>query len=224
MKTNYNIQKATKIFASGGTMVLLLMSSNNAFASVTCYYDYNTPYYGSHTTGQSTCYDNSAIYKAQAQNEILGAVLKVYAAAEKSKQQLANQKAADDYQQYLVQHTTEKVNDRFKEVFGREPNNAEFFYWFNRVQKENLSHAQVKEKMTFYKATGKTISAPSVQPTSGASKSALASKINAIFRAVYGRDPSVSENQYWVSRIKDKPTEQEIQNTMLFHKLNGINH
>lgn len=223
-KQDNPMQKATKILATGGAAALLLtISSNSALASVTCYHDFNTRYIGG-TSGQSTCYDNSALYRAKAQNDILGAVLKVYDAAARSQQQAANQKAASDHQQYLIQHATDKTNDRFAEVFGREPNNAEFNYWFNRIQQESLSHDQVKEKMAYYKATGRTMPAVAAPKVAGASTSALAPKINSIFRSVYTRNPSVSENHYWLSRINDKPTEQALRDAMLFHKGNGINH
>lgn len=53
----------------------------------------------------------------------------------------------------------------------------------------------------------------------------IVKKINSLFRLAYnGRNPTVSENHYWLTRISDKPTEQAMLDAMLFHKLNGIEH
>lgn len=62
-------------------------------------------------------------------------------------------------------------------------------------------------------------------PPRSAVQLALVQNINRIFRSVYdGRSPTVAENHYWLTRIKDKPTEAVLIDVMLFHKINGIGH
>jgi len=57
-----------------------------------------------------------------------------------------------------------------------------------------------------------------------AKTSTLEKKINTLFRSVYDHNPTPSENRYWLSRIKDKPTEQALKDAMQFHVSNGIKH
>lgn len=53
----------------------------------------------------------------------------------------------------------------------------------------------------------------------------VVTQINALFRAVYdGRNPTVSENQYWAMRLKDKPTSNVLQGAMAWHRAHGIAH
>ena len=62
-------------------------------------------------------------------------------------------------------------------------------------------------------------------PKSAVAQPSIVKNINAIFRGVYdGRNPTVSENHYWLTRVKDKPTEAALRDTMLFHKVGGIQH
>jgi hypothetical protein len=49
-------------------------------------------------------------------------------------------------------------------------------------------------------------------------------KLNALFRSVYGRNPTPSENRYWLSRLKDKKTETLLRGAMQWHRAHGIRH
>ena len=88
-------------------------------------------------------------------------------------------------------------------------------YYFNLIGLGPGSYSLVVEDLR-PEATGKVLGAQT-----GAS---LAKRINAIFRSVYGRDPTPSENRYWLSRIKDKPMEQVLKDAMRYHKAAGLRH
>ncbi len=57
-----------------------------------------------------------------------------------------------------------------------------------------------------------------------AKKVSIEKYINALHRIVFGRNPSVSEHAYWMTRIKDKPTISKMLGAMQFHKLHNISH
>jgi len=51
------------------------------------------------------------------------------------------------------------------------------------------------------------------------------SKINALFRyANDGKNPTVSENRYWISRLEDKPLVGDMLGAMQWHQAQGIQH
>ena len=53
---------------------------------------------------------------------------------------------------------------------------------------------------------------------------ALTSRINEAFRTAYGRNPDVSENQYWAGRVArgEKKTFAELLGAMYFFKAQGL--
>jgi len=115
------------------------------------------------------------------------------------------------------------VKGTFKQVFERTPSDAESVYWKARFRSDKGSAYKIKRAMRWHEARGsfgpKTVTATTViEPIS------MVRNINAFFRAVYEREPSRVENVYWLSRIKDKPTKQEMKDAMSYHKMNGIEH
>lgn len=104
------------------------------------------------------------------------------------------------------------VEKTFTDTFGRAPSALESDYWKKRYRAEKNSVYKLRRVMVWHKTKG------SFGPA------APATIVADFFRSVYGRNPTISENQYWVTRIKDKPTEPKMKDTMLFHKLNNIQH
>ena len=78
----------------------------------------------------------------------------------------------------------------------------------------------------FQKAHGRTYIPLTRKVTSVSSSGSLMSKINAIHRQAYGRNPSLSEHTYWSSRVisGEKKTEAALLGAMLYHKSAGIKH
>lgn len=104
------------------------------------------------------------------------------------------------------------IDKAFTETFGRKTTEAESAYWKNRFRNDKDGLYKIRKTMAWHKTKG---SFGPAAPTS---------IVAGFFRAVYGRDPSLTENAYWVTRIKDKPTEPAMKDTMLFHKANNIRH
>lgn len=111
------------------------------------------------------------------------------------------------------------VESLFVQTFGRTPTIIESAYWKNRFRAEKDSVYKIRRTMAWHQVNG------SFGPPKPAAPSPLVQNINRIFRSVYdGRSPTVTENHYWLTRIKDKPTEAALRDVMLFHKINGIGH
>jgi hypothetical protein len=104
------------------------------------------------------------------------------------------------------------VQKAFLDTFGRAPSDLESDYWKKRFRAEKDSVYKIRRAMAWHKLTGST----------GPAKSTTV--VANYFRSVYGRNPNISENEYWVIRLKDKPTEPAMKDAMLFHKLNNIKH
>jgi hypothetical protein len=112
------------------------------------------------------------------------------------------------------------VEKVFEEKFGRSPSEAESIFWKNRFRTDKGSLYKVRRVMAWHKSVGSfgpvVVKIGSVQ---------MVKNINAMFRLAYdGRNPTVVENEYWISRIVDKPSEQAMKDAMLFHKVNNIKH
>lgn len=104
------------------------------------------------------------------------------------------------------------IQKAFSDTFGRKPSDFESDYWKKRYRAEKDSIYKIRRAMAWHKLKGST------GPT------ASSTIVAGFFRSVYGRDPSLSENRYWVTRLKDKSSEPAIKDTMLFHKLNKVEH
>jgi len=112
------------------------------------------------------------------------------------------------------------VEKAFSDTFGRKPSDAESMYWKNRFRNDKDGLYKIRRTMAWYKSIGSF--GPKV--SAGVTKARLVKNMNAIFASVYGRQPTESENKYWLGRLADRKTEPEIKNTMLFHKLSKILH
>ncbi|MAF81266.1 hypothetical protein CL628_04610 [bacterium] len=113
------------------------------------------------------------------------------------------------------------VEATFEKIFGRAPTLSESMYWKQRFRDDKGSLTKIRRAMRWHNANGSF--GPAVATVlPGAT---TVSRINALFRAANnGRNPTVSENLYWQSRIPDKPTEVEMQGAMAWHRLRGIAH
>jgi hypothetical protein len=113
----------------------------------------------------------------------------------------------------------------FREVFGRKITPDESAYWKGRARNDKTTQSQLKGAMLWHKARGTTgARLPQAAGKSSAATGSLAPRINALFRLVYGRSPSASENNYWLTRISDKPTEGAMTGAMTYHRIQGIHH
>lgn len=109
------------------------------------------------------------------------------------------------------------VEKVFMEKFGRRLSDVESIFWKNRFRTDKGSLYKLRRVMAWHKSVG------SFGPTVGSMS--MVRNINAMFRLSYdGRNPTVAENKYWITRIVDKPTEQAMKDAMLFHKENNIQH
>lgn len=112
------------------------------------------------------------------------------------------------------------VEKAFIDTFGRKPTDAESAYWENRFRNDKDGLYKIRRTMAWYQSIGSF--GPKV--TVVVTKSRLVKNMNAIFASVYGRQPTESENKYWLGRLGDKKTEVDIKNTMLFHNGSNIAH
>ena len=112
----------------------------------------------------------------------------------------------------------------FRQVFGRKLTDTESGYWKARFRSDKGSTYKVKRAMRWHEARGSFGPKP-VAATAAIEPISMVKNINAMFRSVNDdRSPTMSENQYWLSRIVDKPTEQVMKDAMLYHRLNDIGH
>jgi len=112
------------------------------------------------------------------------------------------------------------VEATFEPIFSRAPSEVESAYWKKRFRSDKGSLTKIRRAMRWHKATGSFGPAPIA-----VAADSIVSKINALFRAAYDeRDPTESENRYWLSRISDKPTALAMQDAMAWHRQNNIAH
>ena len=114
------------------------------------------------------------------------------------------------------------VETMFTDVFGRKPADIESAYWKKRFRSDKNSIFKLRPAMLWHKNKG---SAGPKVVTQVPTKIDMVQNINTMFASVYdGRIPTLSEYNYWISRIKDKPTPPAMIGAMNYHKLNGIGH
>lgn len=119
-------------------------------------------------------------------------------------------------------HVPLLIESTFSEIFDRKPTDRESVYWKARFRAEKNSIYKVRRAMNWHKAHNSF--GPKAIATPTTSKVRI-KDINALFRGVYdGRNPTVSENQYWITRIQDKPTPEALVGAMAYHKHHGIQH
>ncbi len=108
----------------------------------------------------------------------------------------------------------------FNTIFGRKPTDRESGYWKNRFRSDKGSTYKIKRAMRWHKTIGSF--GPKILPPNPAD---LIPKINQMFRTIYDeRNPTKSENNYWITRVAEKITEQAIKDAMQFHRQNNIEH
>ncbi len=113
------------------------------------------------------------------------------------------------------------VEATFEQIFGRAPVLSESLYWKRRFRDDKGSLTKIRRAMRWHNANGSF--GPSIAEVIPGGTTVP--RINALFRAANrGRNPTVSENLYWQSRIPDKPTEVEMQGAMTWHRWRGIGH
>lgn len=121
-----------------------------------------------------------------------------------------------------------KINALFNSVFGRKPLQNEHLYWQGRVVRgEKKTADALRGAMMFQKLLGRTMGILSAGKVAGVTTgSSLVPKINAIHRQAYGRNPTLSEHTYWLSRITagDKTTDMALLGAMIWHRVAGITH
>lgn len=132
-------------------------------------------------------------------------------------------KTGDFIQNVTVPAVVERI---FGEVFGKKITPVESTYWKQRARCDKATEGKLRGAMAWHKGRGSTgVKSPQVSGAkSTAPSGSLVPRINALFRSVYGRNPSVSENQYWLTRIADKSTETAMVGAMAYHKVNGLSH
>lgn len=115
------------------------------------------------------------------------------------------------------------VEATFEQIFERAPSEAESDYWKRRFRSDKGSLTKIRRAMRWHKTVGSY--GPSVARVEMSKSAVLVARINALFRAANGgRNPTGSENRYWISRIGDKLTEDVMQGAMVWHKQNNIGH
>lgn len=107
----------------------------------------------------------------------------------------------------------------FARVYGRTPTKAELAYWRGRLTKTHRLET-IQGAMEVMRNEGKTT--PGL--VLGAVSQVAPVEINSLFRAMYGRSPTVSEWHYWVQRLADKPNRTEFTGALAYHKLNNLSH
>lgn len=112
------------------------------------------------------------------------------------------------------------VEKIFSDVFGRTPTDAESGFWKKRFRDDKGSVYKIKPAMAWHKANGSFGPKPSV----ASSQDEMIKNINPLFQSVYGRLPTSAESAYWISRVKDKPTEPAMIGAMAYHQMHNVQH
>ncbi len=112
------------------------------------------------------------------------------------------------------------IEKAFLDTFGRKPTDFESAYWKNRFRNDKDGLYKIRRTMKWYESVGSF--GPKVSVS--VAKARLVKNMNSIFASVYGRQPSESENKYWLTRLIDKTTEETLVNTMQYHRVNNLVH
>ncbi len=123
------------------------------------------------------------------------------------------------------------LNSIFRSVHGRNPNGIEWKYWASRLLDKG-NRTALKGAIAYHKALGLTTGGPITKKTNATTSKTIKSTpnlasisdLNSIFRSVHGRNPSISEWQYWADRLLDKSNRIAFKDAIKFHKLNNIIH
>lgn len=114
----------------------------------------------------------------------------------------------------------------FSQVFGRYITHAESVYWKTRARGDKCNENDLAGAMRWHKQKGSAgpASSQNVSGINQTSGKVNRLQINSLFRTVYNRNPSISENSYWLSRINDKPSVAAMLGAMKFHWAARISH
>lgn len=114
------------------------------------------------------------------------------------------------------------VEKMFTDIFGRKPTVGESEYWKKRFRSDKNSIYKLRPAMLWHKNKGSA--GPKIVMIVP-SKIDMVKNMNSMLASVYdGRNPTLSEYKYWISRIKNKPTPPAMIGAMNYHKVNGITH
>lgn len=103
----------------------------------------------------------------------------------------------------------------FLHVYDRLPTTAELGFWRSQLPKFHNRLGELKGAME---------TARNMHSTGDLDANITVADVNAIFRSVYGRGPTVSEQQYWAGRVKEKSTRKLLMDAMAYHQQHGIGH
>ncbi len=143
----------------------------------------------------------------------------------------ADRAAKDFIQNHLVVSTVESL---YQQIYGRPTTLCTSHYWKIRARSDKATKAKLRGAMAWQRLHGKNpVFAScynSLKSSSGSVAGAstggkiTAKDINRLYRLSgikEGANPTPEENVYWISRIKDKPTESAMLGAMRWHALNG---
>jgi hypothetical protein len=118
------------------------------------------------------------------------------------------------------------VARHFSQVFGRSITHAESVYWKTRARGDKCHENDLAGAMRWHKQKGSAGPAISqnVVGINQSSGKVHPLQIKSLFRTVYNRNPSISENSYWLSRINDKPSVVAMLGAMKFHWAARVSH
>ncbi len=118
------------------------------------------------------------------------------------------------------------VARNFSQVFGRSITHAESVYWKTRARGDKCNEITLAGAMRWHKQKGSAgpTRSQNVAGINHVSGKVHQSQINSLFLSVYNRNPSISENSYWLSRINDKPSVAAMLGAMKFHLATRISH
>jgi hypothetical protein len=118
---------------------------------------------------------------------------------------------------------TPKINAAHRSTFGRNPTPPEHTYWLGRVQRcEKRTFEALLGAMRWQQLHGR----PAAAAAAGAAPGNLVSRVNALHRQAFGRNPTGSEHAYWLNRVLrgEKTSESALLGAMRWHVLAGIGH
>jgi hypothetical protein len=120
---------------------------------------------------------------------------------------------------------TSVIDNVFYSAFKRFPTASEHSFWTRKFH----SYPEWTGPCTGTQSCDRTsflLKNMRVASNASASAGGLASirDLNALFRSVYGRTPTVSEWRYWATRLLDKPNRTVLVGAMAYHKAHNIRH
>lgn len=117
------------------------------------------------------------------------------------------------------------VSQLFTQAFNRNITPAESTLWKKRYRTDKNSLTKIRRAMRWHAAQENTSSLNTTSKATEIKPPNLVPQINSLFRSVYsGRQPTPSENTYWISRTKDKSYAAALIGAMAWHRDHNIQH